>query len=36
MADLSKNADHVVGLVTDAVTRLVYNWLIYVYGLCAY
>jgi len=26
MADLCKNADHVV--VTDAVTRLVYNWLI--------
>jgi len=35
MADLS-NADHVV--VTDAVTRPAYNWLIYVglYGLSAY
>jgi len=33
MADLSKNADHVV--VTDTVTRLAYNWLIYVYGLSA-
>ena len=34
MAYLSKNADHVV--VTDAVTRLAYNWLIYVYGLSNY